>query len=159
MNLVNNNIKATSQVPISAGSGQNVDPWYNERGQAINPAYSFGDGADQIVDVAPAELQSIGPITTLNAVTVSGYGPVIQAGDYTWHSYQVIATSVTVGAQVRIEGSMDNVNWLPITTYTIDSNNNPTGLLYSDQWNFEYARAGLSAVNDGTYTIIEKHKV
>ena len=121
--------------------------------------------------------KSQGPHEVKHVLNPSG-GPgatsdVFYTSNYTVHGYQVIvigcngATNLTFEIQctnddggILGDGRDSATNWQTIASYTIDNGTNPDGLMYSDVWNFKYARAKVGGTNKGgvsSFTVIEKH--
>lgn len=157
--------KVETGTPATGSNRENVYIWVDEFGRPINPSYSESDGSDYITDISPAVKEGIGPITSLDAVTATGSAAVIQVADYTWHTYQVFGTGMDVtGSLFQIDVSNDGTNYQSIFSASINDNENADGILYSAQWNFEYVRCGIFNNPtlddfDGTFTVIERHKV
>jgi hypothetical protein len=97
---------------------------------------------------------------------------VFYTSNYTVHGYQVIVlgcngtTNLTFEIQctnddggVLGDGKASATNWQTIASYDVDNGNNSSGLMYSDVWNFKYARAKVSGTKGGvsSFTVIEKH--
>ena len=91
--------------------------------------------------------------TLLNAVTASGASSAYNSGDLTTKTIYIVASSVTTGATVAIQTSIDGTNWVTIgsaqnivadgvTEFAI------VGLLQ------KYIRANITSYTDGTYTVI-----
>ena len=111
----------------------------------------------------------------IDAVTTTQEGEVFHSADYTIHSYQVILGNSPVSGSTNIlfeilctnddgnkDGSHPNdaTNYQPIASYTIDSSTNTNGIMYSDVWNFKYAKCKITVNNIGNalnVSVIEKH--
>ena len=118
--------------------------------------------------------QSIGPqvIKSINGATSgSESGTVFWTETYTVHSYQLISSGIsgTTNLSFKIYATNDDgglegknndsaTNWQVIAEYTIDQSTNETGIMYSDIWNFKYAKCEISGTYGGAnITVIEKH--
>lgn len=119
-------------------------------------------------NIGPHEVRSIG---NASATTTSS---VFHSSNFTIHSYQVIyggsvggSTDATFEIQCTNDDggksgdySANATNWQTIASYDIDSGNNTEGIMYSDVWNFKYARCKITITTAGGLTsvdVIEKH--
>jgi len=66
-------------------------------------------------------------------------------------TFQVTSSSVTTGATVTLEASLDGDNWAVYETYAIDSN---TTKMLTAVAKLKYVRAQVSSYTDGKYTVI-----
>ena len=113
--------------------------------------------------------QSIGPkvVTSLDEVNggtkTSEEFPV---ETYTVHSYQVILESLGAGTDLVFKVLATNdekANYQTIAEYDIHGSavgggENTSGIMYSDIWNFKWAKCEISGTWAGTkVTVIEKH--
>ena len=82
-------------------------------------------------------------------------GEAVFTQDYLTHSYQVVPLySGPWDAKFHIEVSNDAVNYTCV--YTSSTLDNSTGVAYSDDWAFAYARAVLTGTA-GDFLINERH--
>jgi hypothetical protein len=70
---------------------------------------------------------------------------------YSIITFQVTSSSVTTGATVTVEASLDGTNWAVYETYAIDSD---TTEMLTAVAKFKYVRAQVSSYTDGKYTVI-----
>jgi hypothetical protein len=117
--------------------------------------------------------KSLGPHEVKTLMSPSGdTSPQFYTSNYTVHSYQVMVagcngvTNLTLDIQCTnddggVEGDSRSTatSWQTVASYTISNGSNKAGLMYSDIWNFKYARAKLSGTKGAvsSFTIIEKH--
>lgn len=97
----------------------------------------------------------------------NNYGPIVNVGNYTLHSYQVIneGSSITFNilgsnyTEPNGEPSKDfDKHWTVISSHSIGSGNstNPTSIAYSDTWNFKFS--SILIQNASTQVkVLEKH--
>jgi hypothetical protein len=89
--------------------------------------------------------------TLLSGVVATGAGTAQDTGKFTRFTAQIIATSVTTGGTMAIQGSLDGTNWGNISSTAVSANG-------STMVNFEGAypqvRGNLTARTDGTYTVL-----
>ncbi|MDB4348282.1 hypothetical protein OAA62_00040 [bacterium] len=95
------------------------------------------------------------------------YGPIVNVGNYTLHSYQVIneGSGITFNilgsnyTKPNGEPSQDfDKHWTVISSHSVavGSSSNPTSIAYSDTWNFKFS----SILIQGSSTqvkVLEKH--
>lgn len=62
----------------------------------------------------------------------------------------ILASAVTTGGTVVIQGSHDNVNWATLQSQAVTANGLLTGTVSGP---FKYFRANLTARTDGTYSV------
>lgn len=91
------------------------------------------------------------PVTNLAAVTTTGAGAAITASNAQSSTWQIIATGVTTGGTVLIEGSLDGTNWYSLSSTAVSATGS-TGVSVASQHTF--LRSNLSARTDGTYTVL-----
>ena len=89
-------------------------------------------------------------VTTLSAVTSTGAGSAVDAGNASQSVWQITSASVTTGGTVLVQGSLDGTNWYTLSTTAV-STNTTTGVVVSST--HTYLRANVSARTDGTYTV------
>lgn len=91
-------------------------------------------------------------VTNLNAVVAVTAGSSIDASSYNSFTVQYIATDVTNGGTIKLQGSLDDTNWYDIDEEAITKNGST---YYSVSYEkHKYIRANLTARTDGTYTAI-----
>jgi hypothetical protein len=116
--------------------------------------------------------QSIGPKVVTSLDSVSGgtkESTPFPTETYTVHSYQVILSSLGVGTDLKFKVLATNdadKNYQVIAEYDIHGTavgggENTTGIMYSDIWNFKWAKCEITDAG-GTWggakaTVIEKH--
>ena len=89
-------------------------------------------------------------VTNLNAVTSTGAGSSINAAAGDGSTWAIIASSVSSGGTVLIQGSLDGTNWATLSTTSVGANGT-TGVAITGRWSF--LRANVSARTDGTFTV------
>ena len=87
----------------------------------------------------------------LDAVEADGASTAKLVEMYTLLTFQVTSSSVSTGATVTLEVSLDGTNWAVYETYTIDSNTTETLTAVAK---VKYVRAQVSSYTDGKYTVI-----
>lgn len=156
--------EVSTNVPASASNGEVSEIWIDGLKRVVPAGYDYNTNSERVSNINSVVLESLGPITSLDAVTATGSGTQVGVGDYSWHSYQVIGTGFSeTGSLFYVEVSMDNTNWQTLFSQSINTNNNSDGILYSSEWNFEYSRCGLDLDTNGSfsgsYTVLERHRV
>ena len=99
-------------------------------------------------------------VTSIGNVNQNYTGTPVPTSIYTRHSYQVITSQLPASGHFRVLVSNqkgENAIFSTIADYEISSTNNAEGLLYCDTWNFLQARAELTGVAGGRFTVIENH--
>jgi len=90
--------------------------------------------------------------TNLNAVGVTGAGADISMLGFKSVTFQIIASGVTIGGTMTIEGTLDGTNYTVLDTTVVIANGATT---YSTQGEPYFAvRANLSAWTDGVYSAL-----
>lgn len=91
-------------------------------------------------------------ITLLDGKNSTGISSVAEVVDYNNLNVHIISTGVSSGATVEIQGSLDGSNYYTInpTSKTISSN----GVVEVSTTNkYNFLRANVSALTDGTYSV------
>lgn len=147
--------------PASAENLDTIPALHDEYGRYVAKGYDYTSNSIQVVETSPSSTIGFGPVKTIDAESTNIFGTTIDCSVYSQHSYQVYATSVSTGAKFFIEVSNDPdlVYWIRIFDEDIDSQNYTSGLAYTNQWIFGYARCGITGHSDGTYSVFETHKV
>ena len=122
--------------------------------------------------------QNIGPhvVKSIKNALEDTEGEVFHTSTYTVHSYQVITDSIKAATDIvfQIWATNDDggaegksvataTNWIKIAEFDIEGTGvgptNADGLMYSDIWNFKYARCKLNGTWDGSesFDVLEKH--
>ena len=115
--------------------------------------------------------QNIGPdvITSLSNVGQPKFGPIFETSSYRIHSYQVITLNIKPRTNVSFKvlaTNDENDNWQTIARYNIKGSSHwkggpldENGILYSDIWNFKYARVQFEGTFTGaeSFKVLEKH--
>lgn len=100
-------------------------------------------------------------------VTSGNYGPIVNVGHYTLHSYQVINTGNAIvfniiGSNVTNSDGRPSADfqkdWTIISTHNISGGNtsNPSSIAYSDSWNFKFSSFLITGASTGV-RVLEKH--
>lgn len=102
----------------------------------------------------------------------NGTSDVFYTSNYTVHGYQVIVIGCNGGTNLSFQIQCTNddggilgdgrdsaTNWQTIASYDVRNGTNADGLMYSDVWNFKYARVHVNGAAGGvsSFTVIEKH--
>lgn len=127
----------------------------------VSNAYNSDLDVYEIVEQAPLDQQVLSE-TLLNAVTSTGASTAVNVQDKSQLAIQYVATGVSSGATLKIQGSNDNSNWADVAlkkndgtfaagSITISATG--TAIYQLEQVGFMYLRANLSARTDGTYTV------
>lgn len=94
------------------------------------------------------------PSDLLSAVTATGASATKTVpGDISVQTlrYFVVASAVTTGGTVLIQGSHDGTNWATLATQAVSANGTTTGTVTGPIG--KYWRVNLSARTDGTYSV------
>ena len=112
--------------------------------------------------------QSIGPhvVKSLSGVSsvATHTSTAFLTETYTVHSYQVVLSfSAVAPTDITFKiyaTNDDDKNYQTIASYIIDAADNSDGIMYSDIWNFKYAKCEVTIGNIGSVgsvSVIEKH--
>lgn len=89
-------------------------------------------------------------IKNLNAVVATGAGATENTHGHFELTITIIATSVTTGATIDLEGSPDGTNWVQLTTRNVTADGNTADITTGAH---RFFRANVTARTDGTYTV------
>ncbi|MFW6173394.1 MAG: hypothetical protein ACOC5T_06585 [Elusimicrobiota bacterium] len=140
---------AEETVPTEASDGDLVKAWADTFGRQIIAGYNSTADVIDVQESAPA-LLLISEFTNLDAVTSTGAGSSIDASSYNKITVQYIASSVTDGGTVKLQGSLDNSNWYDIDEEDISEDGSTYYSVSGEK--HKYIRTNLSSRTDGTYT-------
>ena len=144
---------AETTVPASESDGTPVRVWYNDYGQQVIYGANLSEGTHDVSVVNDALAQTIERISDplLNAVTSTGASDAVDVSLYNKLTFHIVASSVTTGGTMKIQGSLDGSNYAEINSTTVNANGT-TEVTFSDV-KYKYVRANLTARTDGTYTV------
>lgn len=86
----------------------------------------------------------------LTAVVTTGAGATVSASNASQSVWQIVATGVTTGGTLVIQGSVDGTSWYTITSTAVSATGN-TGVVVTGA--HPYLRSNLTARTDGTFTV------
>lgn len=89
-------------------------------------------------------------VKNLDAVVVTGAGTLQSTRGHFELTITIIATDVTTGATIDLEGSPDGTEWVQLTTRTVTANGNFVDVTTGAH---RFIRANVTARTDGTYTV------
>jgi len=115
-----------------------------------NQAYNRSSGAQTIEDLEPAE-QLCHEHTLLNAVTATGAGAAVDVDLHNNVTIHYIASSTTVGATIKIQGTLNGTDWFDLDTEVIAADGVTEFNLTKK---YKSIRANVTAYTDGTYTVL-----
>jgi len=141
--------------PVESSDGKlsrlAVDAW----GRQIGATYDFATGATQVEDVAPALIQTL-EATLLNAVTASGASAATNVKNYKDFTIHTYGTSVSDGATITLQASLDNSTYINIASDAIISTTGApasvNGEITVENTKYAYLKANLAPYTDGTYS-------
>ena len=142
---------AQSGVPSEASDGDAVALWVDQYGRIVIKGYNFSQDALNVVEQAPAEMQTLEFIDDplLDAVTATGHSFEVDASQYNRANFQIVASSVSSGATIQIQASHDGTNWAVLSDNVISADG-ITDIQLSGKW--KNLRAACTSYTDGTYT-------
>jgi hypothetical protein len=97
-------------------------------------------------------MRDVREYTLLDAVEASGASTAVHVLQYNIYTFQITADSITDGATLSIEASLDGDNWALYETYTLTADG--TQIYTISKEKVKYVRANLSSYTDGTYTVL-----
>ena len=108
--------------------------------------------------------ESIGlePYKSIDNASIPTFGKIFSSSNYTKHSYQVSASSLSAASEINFlifATNDEKRNWHIIANYVItNSNHNRNGILHFDTWNFAYTMCSVNGVFGGAkISVVEKH--
>jgi hypothetical protein len=143
---------AEETTPTPVTDGDPVNPWYDLYGRQVIFGANLSLNALDVNLVNDSITARSGLITNLNAVSANTTGSSEDVSAYHNVTVHTVASSVTTGATVTIEHSLDGTNWAVIDTATISANGT-TEVAISDR-SLRYIRTAVSSRTDGTYTTL-----
>lgn len=139
-------------VLITASAGWSSGPFI-----AITAAAGIIDIASQNPTGGGSRLcvaVGVAATTSLSAVTSTGAGTAVDLGVAIQQPVMaVLASAVTTGGTIVLQGSLDNTNWYTIASGTISANGT-TVVAATTPTPARYLRANLTVRTDGTYTAL-----
>jgi hypothetical protein len=141
---------AQSGVPTPVSSGTSVNAWSDTYGRQILAGYNLALAALDTNQVNQAVLNRLGPITNLNGVTATGAGTSVDVSNYHNITFQIVASSVTSGATITIEHSLDGTNWATLNTSTISASG--VSEYRVSEVAYKYVRTNVIEYNDLSQT-------
>ena len=144
---------AESTTPSQVDDGDVVDLWADLFGRLVIYGANQSLGAIDVNDISPALQQTLERIDSplLNAVTAVGASDSVDVSSYNKLTFHIIATSVTTGATIKIQHSLDGTNWVDVSTTNVSASGN-TEVAFSDV-KYKYVRANVTSYTDGTFTV------
>jgi len=142
---------AETTVPTAVADGDAVATWYNEYGQQVSYGANLSSNAIDSNVVNQALLNTI-TTTNLSAVTATGAGAAVDISNFNKITVSYIASSVTTGGTIKLQGSLDNTNWYDIDSEAIGADGTTYYSISGEK--HKYIRTNLTARTDGTYTTI-----
>ena len=87
-------------------------------------------------------------------------GKVVDAADFTWHSYQLnpVGGGSSYNGELFIEISNDGSNWHPFQSGSFANQTEGSGVFISEQFLSKYARPVLTGKGTSDYIISEIHR-
>lgn len=143
---------ARSTVPSEVAAGDAVAMWYDLYGrQLIYGANLSTQSLDVSVTNDPL-LSRLGPITMLNAATATGASTEVDVSNYRNVCIHIISSSITSGATVTVEHSLNGTNYATLSTTTVSAN----GTIQIDitEQAMKFIRTSITARTDGTFTTL-----
>ncbi len=143
---------AETGIPDEASDGDTVGLWLDEYGRLVIKGYNLSEDALNVLEQAPAGMQTAEYIDTplLDAVTATGASYSIDVSQYNRVGFNIVASSVSSGATVKIQGSHDGTNWADLDTESITADGT-TDVQVAGK--FKYLRSQISSYTDGTITV------
>lgn len=141
---------AETTVPTAVADGETVNTWSDEYGRQVLAGYNLALNGFDTNQVNQALLNRLGPITNLNAVTSTGAGTSLDISNYHNITTHIVASSVTSGATIDIQHSLDGTNWANISQNII-TENGVTEVVMENKA-YKYLRTNATSYLDGTYT-------
>jgi len=95
-------------------------------------------------------MRELGPVKVLTNATSTGASPVLDTNGRSKITMIVIATNVSSGATIALEGSPDGTNWYTIGSINVTANG--TSYLSKNEAHPKI-RANITSRTDGTYNV------
>jgi hypothetical protein len=141
---------AESTIPTPVADGEPVATWYDQYGRQVIFGANLSLNALDVNNINDPIISRLGPVTNLDAVVATGAGVSVDVSNYHNFTIHIIASAVTDGGTMTVEHSLDNVNWVTVSTNVIDADG-VDEISISNQA-YRYLRTNLTLRTDGTYT-------
>lgn len=141
---------AVSGVPTPVADGDPVNQWFDTYGRAVDYGSNLSVGAQDVNIVNQAELSRMGPIQTLVSVVSTGNSVATDVSNYHNFTVQINSSSVTSGAVIEVQQSLDGTNFATVASKSISANG-VTEVTISQQA-YLYLRTSIISRVDGTYS-------
>jgi hypothetical protein len=147
---------AEATTPIAVDDGDAVAIWLDILGRQIIKGYNNSLSAIDVHEIDPATQQRLGPVYNLGSesasVTADTTGATLSVSGYHNFTIHMIVTNVSLGATIEIQSSMNDNDWVIITTEEIVNNDN-IEIAITDTV-YPYIRTRIRDYVDGQYKTI-----
>lgn len=90
--------------------------------------------------------------TLIDGATADTTGSSINVLNYKNFTFQYVGSSISTGANLEAQASLDDVNWVTLDTTTVSSDGSQQFTVSNEKW--KYMRGAVSNYTDGTFTIL-----
>jgi hypothetical protein len=142
---------AVAGTPTPVADGADVNPWYDTYGRPVLFGANLSLNALDVNLINDSRISRMTPVTNLNAVVANTTGSAVDVSSYNKFTIHIFASSVTDGATVSIEHSLDGTNWVEVGTEVVSVDGN---VEYTFNEAYRYLRTSVSSYTDGTYTTL-----
>jgi hypothetical protein len=150
--IIQNGGIARSTVPTEVASGDAVAMWYDLYGRQVIYGANLSTQSIDVSVINDPLLSRLGPITMLNAATATGASTEVDVSNYKNVCIHIISSSVTSGATITVEHSLDGTNYATLSTTIVSAN----GTIQVDitEQAMKFIRTTITARTDGTFTTL-----
>jgi len=144
---------ATSGTPVEVADGAEVEVWYDTYGRQIIKGYNPTSDTIETTQTNQATLNRLGPVTNLGpGAALAGAGSAVDVSNFHNITFHIIATTVTVGAIITIQHSLDGTagTWSNISSTNVTTDG-VTEITLSNVA-YRYVRTNITSIVDGSYT-------
>ena len=141
---------AESTIPTPVSDGEPVAQWFDVYGRPIIFGSNLSTNSIDVSVINDSNINRLGPLTNLTAIASAGAGVSVDVSNYHNFTIQIVSSSVTSGAFVDIEHSLDGTNFATIVSNEILSDG--VVEIAISQQAYRYLRTTIPTYLDGTYT-------
>jgi hypothetical protein len=139
-------------LPTPVDNGDAVLQWHDRYGATVIAGYEISADAVKVQEINPPMLDRFGPEYSLSGVEADVTGTTFDVSNYHNFTIHIQVTNVTLGATVEIQHSLDNDEWVIISSDEVKNDDN-IEIAISNQA-YRYLRTRILNYQDGTYSTL-----
>ena len=144
-------LSAETGTPTPVADGAEVDLWVDEYGRQVLFGANVPLNALDVNVINDAGLARLDPVYSLSGVSANATGVTTDVSLYHNITIHTISSGVTSGADITVQHSLNNTNWVDLDVNSVISNT-VTELTFTGA--YKYIRTTSSNWVDGTFSTI-----